>query len=63
MSGNPEFAQRLATDHNLLEEFRRDPVAVAKREGMTLDAEQREAVNGLDSIADSELIERVSFCI
>jgi hypothetical protein len=63
MAGNPEFAQRLATDHNLLEEFRRDPVAIAKREGISLDTEQREAVTGLDTIADSELIERVPFCI
>jgi hypothetical protein len=62
MSGNPEFAARLAADHDLLEQFRRDPAGTVEREGFSLSAEDRIAINAYSEqkLSDQDLVTRVS---
>lgn len=63
MTGNPEFAEKMANDPKLLEEFRRDPKGTVEAAGYTLTEAESQAISVFSdgALSDGELITRVSF--
>jgi hypothetical protein len=57
-----QLADQLLNDPELRELFKRDPEAAAERAGVTLDADDRQALQQLDvaDMDDEELVARIS---
>jgi hypothetical protein len=57
-----ELADKLLTDSDLRATFSKDPEAAAKQAGITLDADDHQALRdlGVHQMDDSELVARVS---
>jgi hypothetical protein len=56
------FAQRLTEDYGLRAEFRRDPVGVAERAGLSLSDNDKDLLRAKNwqDMSDEELLERAS---
>jgi hypothetical protein len=57
-----QLADQLLNDPELRELFKRDPEAAAERAGVTLDADDRQALQqlGVGDMDDEELVARIS---
>jgi hypothetical protein len=58
-----QFAQRIAEDAKLREEFRADPVGVSQGAGLDLTDEETRIASGMSGLPEKEMIARASKCL